>query len=359
MAPDTCKCEQWNSKWRDNRVGGGVPFFQKANGDSQMTGYTGYDCNTPICVQAEKFTLHANQSELNPEELQRIPGKNDRSIETGCGWDVLDTGCCFKADDEYTCFRCKNISVSVHNATCAQGALKEWTFSDASKVPVSFRIGGDILMCGPTFDSEVMNVSSSSETITVSNRFLCNVWQWDQGDFVDDAGLSDEPGVGSDFGLKSGRHIRVNYNNYYPSDHSSNWITGPEIQGEGVYECWNEGVCVAPDTCSCKDGYGGFDCATPLCRLKQNSGDIVGCINGVCVAKDKCQCFQQESVLWTVHRDAERGITGWTGADCSMPICMQGYHDPLCNSSATSENEGCFRCANGGDCIRPDLVSAL
>lgn len=325
-----------------------MPQFQKANGDPQMTGYTGYDCNTPICVQAEKFRLHANQSVSNPEV-------NVRSDQTGCGWDVLDTGCCYGANDAYTCFRCDQLIVSEHNATCAQGALKEWTFSDESNVPVSFRFGGDILMCGPTFDSKVMNISSR-EAIVTSKRFLCNVWQWEQGDFVDDAGLSDEPGVGSDFGLKPGRHIRVNFNNYYQSGRSRKWNKGPEIQGEGVYECWNEGSCIAPDTCSCKDGYGGFDCATPMCRHTQNSGEIVGCINGVCVAKDKCQCYQQESLLWKVHPKAGRGLTGWTGADCSKPICMQGYYDDVCNSSVRSENEGCFRCANGGTCVGPDMV---
>ncbi len=365
MAPDTCKCDQWDSRWRDSRVGGGVPLFQKPNGDPQVTGYTGYDCNTPICVQAEKFSLYANQSVSSPGEKSQLLGKNDmaalnhvRTFQRGCGWDVLDTGCCFGVnDDAYTCFRCEKLFVSDHNATCAQGAVKEWTFSDSSNVPVSFkRAGGDILMCGPT--SEVINVSSSNDAIMTSSRFLCNVLQWEQGDFIDDADLTNEPGVGSDFGLKSGRHIRVNYNNYYQSNTSNKWFKGPEIQGEGKYECWNKGSCIAPDTCSCKDGYGGFDCATPLCRHKQNSGDIVGCINGVCVAEDKCQCFQQESVLWRVHPNTERGLTGWTGADCSMPMCTQGYYDHLCNSSATTANEGCFRCANGGICIGPDLVSA-
>lgn len=365
VAPDTCKCEQWDSKWRDNRVGGGVPLFRKANGDPQMTGYTGYDCNTPICVQAEKFRLHANQSAPNKGEVRHLSGKNNmvtlnhiRSEETGCGWDILDTGCCFEASDEYKCFRCENQLVSAHNTTCAQGALKNWTFRDASKVPVSFRVGGDILMCGQAFDSELIHVSTRSNPITISKRFLCNIWQWTQGDFVDDAGLSDESGVGSDIGLKSGRHIRVNFINYYSSGHTSKRIKVLAIQGEGVYDCWNEGSCVAPDRCSCKDGYGGFDCATPLCRHRKNSTVSEGCVNGVCVAKDKCQCFQQDSVLWKVHPKAERGLTGWTGADCTMPICVQGYYDQICNLSTTSENEGCFRCANGGICIGPDLVSA-
>ena len=48
-------CQLWYNEFRDNR---GVPVFQKDNGDPQLTGWTGYDCNTPICVQAERFVLN-------------------------------------------------------------------------------------------------------------------------------------------------------------------------------------------------------------------------------------------------------------------------------------------------------------
>ena len=36
--------------------------------------------------------------------------------------------------------------------------------------------------------------------------------------------------------------------------------------GEGLFVCHNEGSCLAPEECTCTDGYGGFDCAMPLCR---------------------------------------------------------------------------------------------
>lgn len=48
IAPDTCKCVNWENNWRDKSVGGGIPLFQKPNGDPQMTGWTG-EC-TLICV---------------------------------------------------------------------------------------------------------------------------------------------------------------------------------------------------------------------------------------------------------------------------------------------------------------------
>jgi hypothetical protein len=258
----------------------------------------------------------------------------------------------------YLCLRCEKLLVSSNTATCAKGALKEWEFNSASKIPLTFRSNGEFHHCGPSLKSRVTSNSSLGDAIsTTSNMFLCNVRQWEQGDYIDDAGLHSEPGIGADTGLKSGRHIRINYNNYQRSGHGS-WVRGLEIQGEGIFEYWNQGSCIAPDLCSYKDGFGGFDCATPLCRYEQATGEIVGCVNGVCIAKDECQCIQQVSILWEVHQEAERGLTGWTGTDCSMPMCMQGYYDPFCNASAAPGNEGCYRCANGGICVGPDLVSA-
>jgi hypothetical protein len=52
VAPDVCECKTW---WNTFRDGKGIPVFQKPNGDPQNTGWTGYDCNTPICVQALKW----------------------------------------------------------------------------------------------------------------------------------------------------------------------------------------------------------------------------------------------------------------------------------------------------------------
>lgn len=379
VAPDTCKCNQWENDWRDGRIGGGVPLFQKPNGDPQMTGYTGYDCSTPICVQAERFRLNANISsaevvplgghgkdgnlacnEARCPEYDKIVTQNDgRSFQSGCGWDTLETGCCFGGDSGgYSCFRCEELLISSHNATCAEGALTESRFDNSNRVPWFFKNLGEVRQCGPFLNPDVINASKTGNIMSAtSNMFLCKVKLWEQGDYIDDAGLGAEPGLGADFGLKPGRHIRINYNNYQRSkDNPSTWVTGPEIQGEGIFECWNQGSCIGPDQCSCKDGYGGFDCATPLCRHEQVTGEVVGCQNGgICISKDECQCIQQVSILWKVHKEAERGLTGWTGTDCSMPMCMQGYYDPDCNVSTAPGREGCYRCANGGICISPDM----
>jgi len=295
-----------------------------------------------------------------PDYNQMVTQNDGRSFQGGCGWDILETGCCFEDNDtkSYRCFRCEELLVLPHNATCASEALEEWGFDSAAEVPLAFRSFGEIIHCGANLNPEVLNTSSTNydvNRVTTSNMFLCNVWEWEQGDYIDNAGLQNEVGVGTDFGLKSGRHVRVNHNNYQRDADPSMWVVGTEVQGEGIYECFNRGSCIAPDKCSCRDGYGGYDCATPLCRHEQATGEIAGCVNGVCVAKDECQCIQQESVLWQVHEESDQGRTGWNGTDCSMPMCIQGWFDPNCNVSAAPGNEGCYRCANGGICVAPDL----
>lgn len=54
---------------------------------------------------------------------------------------------------------------------------------------------------------------------------------------MDDADMGSKAGTGADAGLKSGRHTRVNFNNYL-REHNR-WVVGPEVQGEGVFECFN------------------------------------------------------------------------------------------------------------------------
>ena len=79
-APDTCTCLQWWSRWRDKRLSGGRPIFRKSNGDPINTGWTGFDCNTPICVQAEKWVPNVEVANVT-----LFQSANDgRSYQAGC-----------------------------------------------------------------------------------------------------------------------------------------------------------------------------------------------------------------------------------------------------------------------------------
>jgi hypothetical protein len=138
------------------------------------------------------------------------------------------------------------------------------------------------------------------------------------------------------------------------------------------------------------------------CACRQASGEAVGCQNGgLCVGKDDCHCIHTLSVLSIAHPHLPRGVTGWSGTDCSMPMCTQvthpyndprypgiffsctplaslvpfarsttdnrpmvvllsvpqGYYDPFCADLPQAPgNEGCYRCANGGNCTAVRLL---
>lgn len=401
VAPDTCKCLQWPTIFRDGRQGGGRPLFRKANGDPQDTGWTGYDCSVPICVQAKEFLFntartssahqtlggHGGDNLLtcveNGRELPRCPvfdvevtSNDGRSFQTGCGYDPIDTGCCtVNSNLEYSCYRCdpEYRIPSEHTYFCRRNAPVVKGFkSEFDKFSFWLTEDNEFKMCGKYHsprrngkavyykdEKSLLYSSHNYKSNLTSDRFLCNIRQWVQGDYVDDADLGDIEGVGSIYGLKNGRHVRINYPNIIGEAGTEDWVNGPEMPGEGIYACENEGSCLGPDLCSCTDGYEGYDCSVPLCRHLQPSGQVTGCLNGgVCVSRDNCNCVQTDSVLYLAHTEASRGLTGWTGSDCSMPMCVQGYFDPFCTDLPQAPGgEGCYRCANGGNCTAPEVCT--
>lgn len=62
VAPDVCKCARWDNAFRDGREEGGRPMFLKPNGDPQKTGWTGYDCSVPICVQVSTENISVTRN---------------------------------------------------------------------------------------------------------------------------------------------------------------------------------------------------------------------------------------------------------------------------------------------------------
>lgn len=299
-----------------------------------------------------------------------------KSFQSGCGNDPLVTGCCYEQNDNssnswYKCFKCDpdKLLVNLHDISCPSGALMEREYSSIDKVPGIFKdlTSETVRTCGPKhnperddylFSNNPLVTSFSSRNFLpkfTSDHFLCNRYEWEQGNFIDEANLTNDMGTESDCPLEAGRHIRVNYNNYITngSMFTNEWYTGGIFRGEGIFACYNGGGCIAPDVCNCRDGYTGFDCRTPVCRHIQSDGTVTGCLNGgVCTDKDVCECLRTSSILWLEFSEAERGWTGYSGKDCSVPICTQGYFDPTCGDAA--DGNGCYRCHNGGVCIGPD-----
>ena len=109
------------------------------------------------------------------------------------------------------------------------------------------------------------------------------------------------------------------------------------------------GYCTVPDTCICRDGWGGNICTTPLCPR--------GCINGNCNSPDMCTCLKGWSSVNCSVADCPDSVcnkdngacntpnvctcnAGWTGDDCSEAICS-----PECVNGACIRPNTCF-CAN-------------
>lgn len=427
VAPDTCQCYQFDTSFYDGRIAGGRPLFQDYTGDPLKSGWTGYDCSVPICVQAEKFLLNTYAAtdaapnaayvsmgghgadttmtctDSSGETQPRCPqydsyltSNDGKSFQTGCGWDPFDTGCCVagaEGTNEITCYKCTGTSLggvsnnenagvpyftnstfycagtisSITKSVLEKGTLKAFldenqnfkycgSYHQPRDGTATSQLGSakyyvDILDPAKTSHNDKSNWTSS--------RFLCGIRTWIQGDYIDDAGLSTITGAGSVIGLTAGRHIRINTPNITKDAITQKFSRGTPVLGEGVYECYNGGSCIGPDTCTCTDGYDGYDCNTPLCRHLQPSGTVSSCLNGgICQSKDKCDCVQVPSVLYTVHPTSPKGMTGWTGTDCSMPMCAHGYYDPFCTDLPQAPGgEGCYRCSNGGNCTAPDVCT--
>lgn len=82
-APDVCTCPQWPSSVRDAR---GVPVYQKPDGSPQDSGWTGYDCGTPICVQAKEWIQ--NDDTGRRLIVLETTANDGKSFQGGCGPDI-------------------------------------------------------------------------------------------------------------------------------------------------------------------------------------------------------------------------------------------------------------------------------
>ena len=124
-APDVCTCAQWWSLWRDGREGGGRPLYRQENGDPQYTGWTGFDCSTPICVQAEAFALNVPTG----RELTRLGGRH-------YGFPNVIEQCRYPSDAtaDFTCYENPQVCNLPHTSDICKAYLSGLSLQQGQKV---------------------------------------------------------------------------------------------------------------------------------------------------------------------------------------------------------------------------------
>ena len=197
-----------------------------------------------------------------PEYNKMVTMNDGKSFQTGCGYDPIETGCCFNyshlisSERGFKCFKCNDDDLIMyeHTVECSNDNIQSWDYSNEHDVPPIFRDDeGLILICGRKhnpgarqedyFVSKVPNARlafSNNNWMSnfTSDHFLCNRHKWEQGNFKDSVGLSNESVIESDRGLSGGRQIRINFKNYVKNVSSSFndpiWYIGPPIEGNSI-----------------------------------------------------------------------------------------------------------------------------
>lgn len=194
-----------------------------------------------------------------------------RSFQTGCGYDPIETGCCFEYKSKsnasismqnqnsfkFKCFKCqdKYLEVTEDHVICRDNMVGVFPFDSIDDIPSTFRdLNESPLYCGRQHNHNPGETKSDSDYFVstvpnagphfsnqnwmsnlTSDHFLCNRYKWEQGDYKDDANLQYEVGIGADVGLFYGRHTRINFNNYIRNLTTQEWTIGPAIEGKVIW----------------------------------------------------------------------------------------------------------------------------
>ncbi|XP_017346605.2 von Willebrand factor D and EGF domain-containing protein [Ictalurus punctatus] len=111
-------------------------------------------------------------------------------------------------------------------------------------------------------------------------------------------------------------------------------------------DCKNRGRCVKPNVCECPIGYSGPTCEEATCDPPCQNG-------GSCLSRNLCTCSygymgpQCEIMVCTRHCE--------NGGECASPEvckCKPGWYGPTCNSADCKPV-----CLNGGTCIKPNICA--
>ncbi len=395
IAPDVCECKQWESAYKDNR---NQPYFKRPDGTAQLTGWTGFDCTVPVCVQHYSFILNnvreptqlavtisdgtsfqAGCSEVGPYTPANATRKSSKLCKQeqwyqgayGNSWSFKHPAPISWETHESQSRVSEGRFVRVNHPNFIRVSPAKWIEGpviEGEGIYACYNSGScvapDTCKCAPGWDGYDCNTPTcepkckKGSVCGDTNTCVCAVWPSILHEVHEDVPKINTGYNGTDCS------INVCVQGYFEPNCTATEraLAGISDSEPGCYKCPNGGVCTAPDTCSCPPEWTGFDCKTPVCTVHADADMLVelNSVDPAVVAafeldpclSGKLELFEAEEIM--------KGRGNCTAPDTCTCLCLdRAYYDeagelsdepwvdPLQRSLEPGQSYGRYTCLSG------------